>query len=63
MVHLDFGCAWKTGEAAYDPAIKFTHFDLAPADAIVGFLYLGANASPPASPAPLDLAEHVVEWP
>lgn len=59
---LGFGCAWKTGEAAYDPAIK-SAFDLAPADAIVGFLYLGTNASPPAPPAPLDLAEHVVEWP
>jgi nitroreductase len=58
---LGFGCAWKTGEAAYDPEIK-SAFDLAPADAIVGFLYLGCNASPPVPPPPLDPSDHVVEW-
>lgn len=59
---LGFGCAWRTGEAAYDPDIKAA-FDLAPSDAIVGFLYLGTNANPPAPPPPLDLSAHVVEWP
>jgi nitroreductase len=59
---LGFGCAWKTGEAAYDPEIKCA-FDLAPIDAIVGFLYLGTNARPIAAPAPVDMADHVVEWP
>lgn len=59
---LGFGCAWKTGEAAYDPEIKAA-FDLAPADAIVGFLYLGSNASPPTRPAALDPSDLVVEWP
>ena len=59
---LGFGCAWKTGEAAYDPDIKAA-FDLAPSDAIVGFLYLGSNASAPAAPTPLDPDDYVVEWP
>ena len=59
---LGFGCAWKTGDAAYDPEIK-SAFGLAPTDAIVGFLYLGSNASPPAPSAPLDPSDHVVEWP
>jgi nitroreductase len=59
---LGFGCAWKTGEAAYDTEIKAA-FDLDPADAIVGFLYLGSNASPPAHPTPPDPSEHMVEWP
>jgi len=59
---LGFGCAWKTGEAAYDPEIK-SAFGLAPTDAIVGFLYLGSNASPPAPSAPLDPSDHMVEWP
>lgn len=59
---LGFGCAWKTGDAAYDPEIK-SAFGLAPTDAIVGFLYIGSNASPPARPVPLDLSDHVVEWP
>jgi nitroreductase len=58
---LGFGCAWRTGEAAYDPEIKAA-FNLAPTDAIVGFLYLGSNENAPAPPAPLDLAAHVVEW-
>src|SRR5437667_4111920 len=58
---LGFGCAWKTGEAAYDPEIKAA-FGLAPADAIVGFLYLGSNQKPPAPLEPLDLSAHVVEW-
>lgn len=59
---LGFGCAWRTGEVAYDPEIKAA-FNLAPTDAIVGFLYLGTNANPPAPPPPVDLAAHVVEWP
>jgi nitroreductase len=59
---LGYGCAWKTGDAAYDPAVKAA-FGLAPTDAIVGFLYLGTNPSPPAPPLPLDISEHVVEWP
>jgi nitroreductase len=58
---LGFGCAWKTGDAAYDPEIK-SAFGLAPTDAIVGFLFLGTNQSPPPPPAPLDLTEHVSEW-
>jgi len=59
---LGYGCAWKTGDAAYDPEIK-SAFGLAPTDAIIGFLYLGTNRTPPAAPEPLDLSEHVVEWP
>src|SRR5207247_6670529 len=58
---LGFGCAWKTGEAAYDPEIKAA-FGLAATDAIVGFLYLGSNASAPSAPPPLNLGEYVVEW-
>ena len=58
---LGFGCAWKTGEAAYDPEIK-SAFGLAPNDAIVGFLYLGSNANAPPAPPLLDLSEYVIEW-
>jgi len=59
---LGYGCAWKTGEAAYDPEIKAA-FGLEPDDAIVGFLYLGTNSKPPPPSAPVDLADHVAEWP
>jgi len=58
---LGFGCAWKTGEAAYDPEVKAA-FGLAPQDAIVGFLYLGSNANAPPAPPLLDLSEYVIEW-
>jgi nitroreductase len=58
---LGFGCAWKTGEAAYDPEVKAV-FGLAPTDAIVGFLYLGTNSKPPPPAMPVDLGDHVVEW-
>ena len=58
---LGFGCAWRTGDAAYDPEIKAA-FDLTPADAIVGFLYLGTHATPPPPAAPLDVDRYVVEW-
>jgi nitroreductase len=59
---LGFGCAWKTGEAAYDAEIKAA-FGLEPTDAIVGFLYLGTNSKPPPPATPVDLAEHVADWP
>jgi len=59
---LGYGCAWKTGEGAYDPEIK-SAFGLAPTDAIIGFLYLGTSRMPAATPEPLDLSNHVVEWP
>ena len=59
---LGLGCAWRTGEAAYDPEIKAA-FGLTAGDAIVGFLYLGSNGTPPAPPAPVDLSALVVDWP
>jgi nitroreductase len=58
---LGYGCAWKTGEPAYDDDIKAA-FGLAPGDAIVGFLYVGTNAKPPPPPAALDAAQFVSEW-
>ncbi|HZQ61812.1 MAG TPA: nitroreductase [Casimicrobiaceae bacterium] len=58
---LGYGCAWKTGDAAYDPEVK-TALGLAPDDAIVGFLYLGTNAKPLPAPAPVNMQDHVAEW-
>ena len=53
---LGLGAYWRTGDAAYDPAIKAA-FGLAPTDAIVGYLYLGTplppqTAAPPRRPRP-----------
>jgi len=59
---LGYGCAWKTGDAAYDADIKAA-FELAAADAIIGFMYLGTNASPPAAASAPDLDQFVREWP
>jgi nitroreductase len=47
---LGFGAMWKTGEAAYDEAVK-SALGLTAPDAIVGFLYLG-TAPPGAVPPP-----------
>lgn len=47
---LGFNAMWKTGGPAYDAEVK-TALGLEPADAIVGFLYLGTEATePPAAP-------------
>jgi nitroreductase len=51
---LGYGAMWKTGAAAYDPAVK-TALGLAPEDHIVSFLYLGTIAVPgQAAPAKTD---------
>lgn len=46
---LGLGAYWRTGDAAYDAAIKAA-FGLTPADAIVGYLYLGTPVPQPAAP-------------
>jgi nitroreductase len=42
---LGLGTMWKTGQAAYDPDVKKA-LGLAPADHIVGYLYLGTLETP-----------------
>lgn len=56
---LGYGAMWKTGGAAYDPAIKqLLGLDIE--DHIVAFLYLGTTAAPgPLVAAP---TEGVVRW-
>jgi nitroreductase len=56
---LGYGAMWKTGAAAYDAGVKQL-LGLASEDHIVGFLYLGATATPgPLVEAP---TEGVVRW-
>jgi nitroreductase len=56
---LGYGAMWKTGGAAYDPAVKQA-LGLAPEDHIVALLYLGTIAAAgPLIPAPTD---GVVRW-
>jgi nitroreductase len=44
---LGFNSMWKTGGAAYDPAVK-TALGLEAGDAIAGFLYFGTETGEPA---------------
>nr|MDJ0897092.1 nitroreductase [Alphaproteobacteria bacterium] len=44
---LGYGCFWRTGQPAYDTAVKDA-LGLAQTDHIVGFMYLGT----PTEPAP-----------
>ena len=58
---LGLGAMWRTGDAAYDAHVKAA-LGLEPADAIVGFLYLGTpvpRPDAPARPRPPSLA---YEW-
>ena len=47
---LGYGVMWKTGAAAYDPAVKAV-VGLAADDHIVGIMHLGTRSQPP-GPAP-----------
>jgi nitroreductase len=59
---IGLGAFWRTGEAAYESDVKAA-LGLDPADAIIGFLYLGTPVVPevarPARPRPESLA---YEW-
>lgn len=53
-----YGAMWRTGEPAYDPAVKQA-LGLEPTDAIIGFLYIGTRAGG-SSPLPRPVAEEFV---
>ncbi len=58
---MGFGAMWKTGDPAYDPAVKQA-LGLDAEDAIAGFLYIGTQAGDP-SPTPRPSLEgHVSVW-
>jgi nitroreductase len=58
---LGYGAVWKTGAAAYDPAVKAA-LGLTADDDIVGFLYIGTKAGGP-SPIPRPEAkDFVTTW-
>ena len=57
---LGFNAVWKTGDAAYDPAVKIA-LGLESKDAIVGFLYVGVEqpgSPPPVRPAATEFIRH-----
>jgi len=60
---LGFNSMWKTGDPAYDDAVKAA-LGLEAKDAIVGFLYLGTEAFPaPGTPARSPWRDLVRHWP
>jgi nitroreductase len=58
---LGFNAMWKTGAAAYDEALRQA-LGLTIDDSIVGFLYIGTQAVPPAIPAARPWADLVSYW-
>jgi nitroreductase len=59
---LGFAAMWKTGEAAYDPAVKEA-LGLRASDAIVGFLYVGTPKAMPKTQPALDPLDFVRDYP
>jgi nitroreductase len=58
---LGFNAMWKTGGAAYDDVLKQA-LDLDAGDAIVGFVYIGTEATRPAIRAARPWADLVSYW-
>lgn len=59
---LGYGAMWKTGDAAYDPAVKEV-LGLQPDDLILGFMYIGTNTGSPSPAARPGARDHVAVWP
>jgi nitroreductase len=60
-VALGFNAMWRTGGLAYDELVKRA-LGFGPADAIVGFLYLGTDTGPPTPPESREWRDLVREW-
>ena len=58
---LGYGAMWKTGDAAYDPAVKAA-FGLTPDDEIMGFMYIGTNVGGSSPAARPDSQNFVSVW-
>ena len=56
-----FGSIWLTGPNAYSETVK-SALNIEPTEQIVGFVYLGTPAKPPAAKPRPNLSEHLVEW-
>lgn len=57
---LGLGAFWRTGALAYDDEVK-RQLGIAPADRIIGFIYIGTIGMP-GRPRELDLASVVRHW-
>ncbi len=58
---LNFGAIWKTGEDAYNPAVK-TALGLQASDVIVGYLYVGTPTTRERVVPDLKIADFVQHW-
>lgn len=59
---LGLGAFWRTGAMAYHPTVR-RGLGLASGEHIVGFLYLGTPASPPAPATPPPVEDFFTPWP
>lgn len=57
---LGYGTMWKTGDPAYDDAVK-VFFGLEATDAILGFVYVGTTEAAPKAPRETRF-EDIVRW-
>lgn len=58
---LGYGAMWRTGQPAYDAGVKRA-LGLEPADAIIGFLYIGTRGGGPSPVARPEPADFVSVW-
>lgn len=58
---LGYGAVWKTGDAAYDPAVKAA-FGLTEDDEIMGFLYVGTDVGGVSAVARPEATQFVTVW-
>lgn len=58
---LGYGAMWRTGAIAYDARMK-AGLGLKANDAIVGFIYIGKPAAPPAETPRPQLKDFVTRW-
>ena len=56
-----FGAMWRTGEAAYDDAVK-SAFGIGPDDLVIGFIYIGTDGGGASSRARRTPEEFASSW-
>jgi len=59
---LGLGAMWRTGEMAYHPEV-LAGLGLAANEKLVGYIYLGTPATPPAAPKVSAVADFLQVWP
>lgn len=59
---INVGAVWRTGDMAYDPAVKDA-LGLIEGEEIIGFIYVGTPTTPPHAPREQNPADFFSRWP